>query len=146
MTSASSTLDSLAPSFVIDTSVVTAICLQEHGFEQYECLLENAAEVLMSAPTQLELGIVSVNRGFKSQAIAVMQAYDIRIVPFDEAMALTAIDAFDRYGKGRHPAGLNFGDCCSYALAKTRRIPLLYKGDDFALTDIPSALSANTSK
>jgi ribonuclease VapC len=58
-------------------------------------------------------------------------------------MALAAIEAFERYGKARHKAALNFGDCCSYALAKTRGIALLYQGDDFALTDVVSALASS---
>jgi ribonuclease VapC len=61
-------------------------------------------------------------------------------VPFDAEMTSMAQRAFLRYGKGRHPAKLNFGDCMSYALAKAQGVPLLYKGDDFALTDIASAL------
>ena len=61
---------------------------------------------------------------------------DVWIEPFDADLSLIARAAFDRYGKGRHPAKLNFGDCISYALAKSRDLPLLFKGDDFPLTDI----------
>jgi ribonuclease VapC len=64
----------------------------------------------------------------------------IEIVPFDAGQAAIARAAFLKYGKGRHTAALNFGDCAAYALAKSRNIPLLYKGADFAKTDIVSAL------
>jgi ribonuclease VapC len=124
----------------VDTSIISAICFEEPGYTKYEELLENSPELLMSAATRLELGIVSVNRKVSLRAEQVLQTYDIKIIAFDEPMALAAIAAFERFGKGRHKASLNFGDCCSYALAKTRGIPLLYKGADFALTDIESAL------
>ena len=62
------------------------------------------------------------------------------IVPFDGNLLAIARTAFLKYGKGRHPASLNFGDCMAYALAKSMRLPLLFKGDDFALTDIERAL------
>ena len=65
----------------------------------------------------------------------------IAIVSHDHALALLARDAFLRFGKGRHPARLNFGDCAAYALAKSRALPLLFKGEDFARTDIASALA-----
>ena len=61
------------------------------------------------------------------------------IIPFDAEQAIIAADAYSRYGRGRHPAGLNFGDCFAYALAKKTGEPLLFKGDDFIHTDIPSA-------
>ncbi len=61
---------------------------------------------------------------------------EVQVMPFDERAALLARDAFLRYGKGRHPAALNMGDCASYALAKSRDLPLLFKGNDFSQTDI----------
>ena len=63
-----------------------------------------------------------------------------KLSPFAPARANRAVEAFLRYGKGRHPASLNFGDCCSYALAAESRLPLLFKGIDFTRTDIRSAL------
>lgn len=64
----------------------------------------------------------------------------IELVPFDEPQARESQRAFIRFGKGRHPAGLNFGDCISYALARSMGLPLLFKGDDFAKTDVVPAL------
>jgi ribonuclease VapC len=124
----------------VDTSIISAICFEEPCYTEYEELLENCPELLMSAATRLELGIVSMNRKVSLRAEQILQTYDIKIIAFDEPMALAAIAAFERFGKDRHKASLNFGDCCSYALAKTRSIPLLYKGAGFALTDIESAL------
>ncbi|WP_414643687.1 type II toxin-antitoxin system VapC family toxin [Bosea sp. (in: a-proteobacteria)] len=68
-----------------------------------------------------------------------MSRWKIDIVPFDEALAGLAFEAYRRFGKGRHPARLNMGDCAAYALAQARRWPLLFKGDDFALTDVERA-------
>lgn len=125
----------------VDTSVILAVCLQEPGFTDYEVLLETSTQLLMSATTRVELGIVSAARGMANQANHILKTYDIKIIDFDENMAAVAIIAFEQFGKGRHKAGLNFGDCCSYAFAKVRNIPLLYKGDDFSQTDITNALS-----
>jgi ribonuclease VapC len=65
--------------------------------------------------------------------------FDIEIVPISQALTHAAVDAFDRFGKGRHPARLNLADCFSYALAKSRELPLLFKGDDFSNTDLTPA-------
>ena len=67
-------------------------------------------------------------------------ALGLTVASFDASHVEEARDAFRRFGKGRHRAGLNFGDCCAYALAKTLDVPLLFKGNDFALTDIKPAL------
>ena len=68
-----------------------------------------------------------------------LEENDISCIPIDESIALAALEAFGRYGKGRHPAKLNLGDCFAYACARHHRVPLLYKGEDFALTDIEPA-------
>ena len=72
---------------------------------------------------------------------ALVRRAGIQIVPYDLDLAHESRVAFVRFGKGRHPAALNFGDCVSYALARSRGLPLLYKGDDFAKTDVISALA-----
>ncbi len=124
----------------VDTSVISAICFEELGFEKYLQFIAHCDMLWMASPSRLELGIVSVNRGVSQRATLLLANYGVKIVAFDEEMAIAAIEAFERYGKGRHKAALNFGDCCSYALAKVRNVPLLYKGNDFALTDIASAM------
>ena len=68
-----------------------------------------------------------------------LRRLQVEIVPFTEVHYEAAVSAFLRYGKGRHPAGLNFGDCMSYAFARVSGLPLLYTGDDFSKTDIQSA-------
>lgn len=70
------------------------------------------------------------------ELVSTLADLNVEIVAYDMAQARMAIDAFARFGKGRHPAGLNMGDCATYALAASRSLPLLYKGDDFARTDL----------
>lgn len=126
---------------VVDSSVVMACCLGETGYEKLESVLTGHTQLLMSAPTRLELGIVALNRKIQFRVDEALQSYQILVEPFTHAHAELAITAFSKYGKGRHPAALNFGDCCAYALAKSLNLPLLYKGHDFAQTDIASALA-----
>src|SRR5438045_6652092 len=75
---------------------------------------------------------------------AFLERVEMDFVPFDHDQAKRARDAFVRFGRGRHPAGLNFGDCASYALAQVRGVPLLYKGEDFARTDVISAVRTSS--
>ncbi|KST58027.1 hypothetical protein AO398_23325 [Methylobacterium sp. GXS13] len=91
----------------------------------------------MAAATYLECAIVA-SRAADGRAVlnAWIRARHIALGPVDHAVAQVAADAFARYGKGRHPAGLNFGDCFAYALARSLNAPLLFKGDDFARTDV----------
>ena len=130
-------LDRLA----VDASAVMACCLGEVGYEKLEAMLTSSAQLVMSAPTRLELGIVSLHKNIQNRVDQSIQTYQIQIEPFTQAHATLAIAAFAQYGKGRHPAALNFGDCCAYALAKSMNLPLLYTGNDFAQTDIASALA-----
>ena len=98
--------------------------------------------MLVSSPSLLEAGLVLTSRG-SSDAIERLQGLlseiDARTVEFGSEHWREAIAAFARFGKGRHPAGLNFGDCISYATARVAHQPLLAKGDDFPLTDIELA-------
>ncbi len=126
---------------VVDASAVMACCLGEAGYERLEAVLTSSAQLVMSAPTRLELGMVSLHKNIQLRVDQSIQTYQIQIEPFTQAHATLAIAAFAQYGKGRHPAALNFGDCCAYALAKSLNLPLLYKGNDFAQTDIASALA-----
>ena len=131
---------------IIDTSAVLAILLAENDAERYAHAIEGAHIRRMSAASYLEAAVVIDNRGdavasrefdlfFRRAAIAVEP------VTFEQAQ--TARQAYRDFGKGRHPAGLNFGDCLSYALAKSLDEPLLYKGDDFAQTDVERAGGEN---
>ena len=78
---------------------------------------------------------ITVARDF---VLRFLSAADVDIVPIREREAVLALEAFDRFGKGRHPAGLNMGDCFAYAGARARGVPLLFKGDDFTRTDLAS--------
>jgi ribonuclease VapC len=129
---------------VVDTSAMMAILFQEMDAGQFAGAMEAADRRLVSAANLVEMGIVSLRRGgaaLRSELNATLNEAAVEIVPVSEAHARAAIDAYARFGRGTgHPAGLNFGDCFAYALAKTADVPLLYKGGDFAMTDIRSAL------
>jgi ribonuclease VapC len=129
---------------VLDTSAVAAVVFGEPDAEMFlSVMLANAGDLQMSAGTAVEVGIVVEARqgsaATKDLGILV-DRLGMATVPVDQAQAQAAVAAWRRFGKGRHPAGLNLGDCFSYALAKLTAAPLLFKDRDFAQTDIPSAL------
>ena len=106
-------------------------------------IIGEAESCFFSAVSLFEASMVMVGRGrpeLAQRLDELIRELAIEIVPFDEHLALGSRAAFVRFGKGRHPAGLNFGDCVSYALAQSRGLPLLFKGTDFAKTDVISAL------
>jgi len=129
---------------VVDTSALAAVVL---GAPDAEALLsamsEHAGDIHVSAASRLEAGIVvEARQGPEASADlqTLLDSLAAAIEPVDAEQALGALVAWRRFGKGRHPAGLNFGDCFSYALAKALAAPLLFKGDDFPQTDIQSAM------
>jgi ribonuclease VapC len=128
---------------IVDTSAVVAIFQREPGYER---LLEALASVDVAgigAPTLVEAGIVLAARlrtDVRSLLGRFLAESGIVEIPFGDAHWSVAIDAYARYGKGKHRAGLNFGDCLTYATAKVARLPLLYVGEDFSKTDLESAL------
>ncbi len=128
---------------IVDSSALICVLFDEPEAPRFIRAMEQASVLHMGAPLYLESCIVAASRHGPSilQDLAqLVRASNIDIVPFTKAAAYTAADAFMKYGKGRHPAALNFADCMSYALAKTEVMPLLFKGDDFRLTDIEAAL------
>jgi ribonuclease VapC len=129
---------------VVDTSALMAILLAEADASLFAEQLRRSMNSVMSSGSLIEAGIVAYKRtgGRDPSALFRLVAEaEIRIEPVSEAHARIAIEAYARFGKGSgHAANLNFGDCFSYALAKAMDRPLLYKGDDFAKTDIRSAL------
>ena len=128
---------------VADTSALIAVATEEPGYLEIYHMMETGGLVLISAATLLELYIVAMGKGpaVLQRVQELLVELSIVIVPFDETQAETARRAYEQYGKGRgHPAQLNFGDTFAYALAASRGLPLLYKGDDFARTDIPAAV------
>ena len=128
---------------VIDTSALAAIFFGEPEGYKFLNAIASADIRLISAATILETGIVLESRQGESAGrefdLFVVRA-NLQVVPVDFDQAEFARSAWRRYGKGRHAAALNFGDCFSYALASVTGQPLLYKGDDFGHTDIVSAL------
>jgi len=129
---------------VLDTSAVLAILFDEPEAEAIEAAIEEAPMRLMAAPSLLEAAIVAEARfgepGGRELDLLVHKA-KVDVVPFDADLAELARRAWRRYGKGRHPAGLNFGDCFAYALSRASGEALLFTGDDFARTDIVAAMS-----
>ena len=127
---------------ILDTSAVIAILLEEPEAPRFAGIIGEAESCTISAATFVEVSIIVEAR--KSDAgIRLWDSFfreaGIVVEAITEEHARTASQAWSRFGKGRHPAGLNFGDCFSYALAKNANEPLLFKGDDFAQTDIISA-------
>ena len=129
---------------VIDTSALVAILCNELEAPLIEEALERDATRLISAGTLLETSIVIEARfgeiGGRELDLLIHKA-QIQIEPFDQEQTEIAREAYRIYGKGRHPAALNYGDCFAYALSTVRNEPVLYKGDDFSKTDIKSALT-----
>jgi ribonuclease VapC len=128
---------------VVDTSAWISIAFGESDASIFIRAIANLDRVLVSSVTRVELGIVGLSRGplMAEKINQLLAVYAAQLIPFDESMALGAVEAAATYGKGRHKAALNFGDCCAYALAKSMSLPLLYKGEDFVHTDIRSALA-----
>jgi len=124
---------------VIDASAVLAVLLDEGDAAIYANTIEDAADPKMSAVSGLEVTLVIGARKRERGLAALdrfMEKSRIQVIPFDGEQLRLAREAWWNYGKGRHSAGLNLGNCCSYALAKATNEALLYKGDDFRRTDI----------
>lgn len=131
-------------SVVVDTSAILAVLLGEPDAAQYAtALVRNAADLHISAVSLVEAGIVLESR--QGQAAAgdletLLTRLSVQVQPVTAEQASIAMRAWRRFGKGRHPARLNLGDCFSYALATALRARLLYKGDDFTQTDVAAVL------
>lgn len=126
----------------VDTSALIAIHLEEPGCEFLVGRIMSASVAIIGAPQVLEASMVLTGRlGPRAHLILrdSMRRLRIQVVPFTEEHSHAAVEAFLRFGRGRHQAALNFGDCIAYATAELSGFPLLYKGDDFAQTDIPRA-------
>jgi ribonuclease VapC len=127
---------------VIDSSAIVAIFAAEPEHSAILTAIGNAPEKFISAVSLLETCIVLYARTRDAQIAAdIIQFFEtmsIEVVPFDAFHASLASQCFIQFGKGFHPAGLNFGDCASYALAQALEQPLLFKGNDFVKTPIPA--------
>ncbi len=130
---------------VIDTSALLAILQDEPERRRFNERIEAAPVRRISTATFVEASIVIEARFGPPGLLALdrlLEAADIQLVEVDAAQARVARTGFSRYGKGRHPAGLNFGDCFAYALARVRAEPLLFKGINVGQTDVEAAIPA----
>jgi len=131
---------------VIDPSALLAILQDEPERRAFNETIETATERRLSTASFVELSLVIEVRlgteGIRDLDLFLATAR-IELVPFDATQARLAREAFRRFGKGRHPAGLNLGDCFSYALARAMNEPLLFKGNDFSRTDVIPAYVAS---
>ena len=127
---------------IVDTSALLALLLGEPEAQRFASSIESASVVRMSAASYVEAAIY-LDRNLDEVRRAMLDTFlgefSIRIEPVTVEQALFARQAFVLFGKGRHKAGLNFGDCFSYALARAYREPLLFKGGDFGYTDLEAA-------
>lgn len=130
----------------VDTSAVVAILRNEPEKDRFVDAILAAYPRFMSAVSLQEAGMVVAGRRGDAAAWepldALVTRLDLEIVAHDVALGMIAREAFLRFGKGRHQAGLNFGDCAAYALASANGLRLLFKGEDFSRTDILAAVSA----
>jgi ribonuclease VapC len=128
---------------ILDTSALLAILLDEVDAAAHATAIANAPDRRISAATWVETAqVITTRRGERGVEAfrALVEKMQAKIEPVDLALAELAYSAWKQFGKGRHPAALNFGDCFSYALAKHRGESLLFKGEDFSRTDIQSVL------
>lgn len=131
----------------VDTSVILAIALDEPEAERFKATL-GGEPIVIGWPTLFETRLVLSGKGFLNAAAIVARLAEtpnVTTVAFDAKHYHAAEKAFERFGKGRHPASLNMGDCFSYAVATIARAPLLFKGNDFGATDVKCHPAASTS-
>ncbi len=128
---------------IIDSSALVAILRREPGYDRFVQAIADPGRRLIAAPTLLETSMVLAG-GWQDEIVdrldAFLRAASIETIAFTAEHAALARQAFLRYGKGRHPAALNFGDCIAYATARLEAMPLLFKGEDFRLTDVEPAI------
>lgn len=132
----------------VDASALVAVMTEEAGFERLEKVLLSATDAII-APVAIFEAVLAIARKHaidsriaEDRVQRVLQLFRIRVVPIEPSHASLALDALARFGKGRHPAALNMGDCFAYALARAHDAALLYKGDDFVKTDIRAAVDS----
>jgi len=127
---------------ILDSSAIVAILLEEQEIGSLLTKMNRASYRAVSGPILVESALVLTGR-LKGDATAVLseflQEFEVSLVPFGDAQWREAANAFKLFGKGRHPAGLNLGDCMAYATAKIAGLPLLFIGNDFPKTDLDLA-------
>jgi ribonuclease VapC len=128
---------------ILDSSAVVAVLIEEPGYEELERKMREADVLAIGAPTLAETGVVMARRVRREVGRIVVSRFredlDVIVIPFAETHCEAATEAFFQFGKGRHSAALNYGDCMAYATARIAGRPLLFIGNDFAHTDIEAA-------
>jgi ribonuclease VapC len=130
----------------IDTSAVVAVVIREANFEQIEIKIEKTLGAVTSPMVRLEASIVISDRLDMPMSSAeglfnkFLARGKIQMIPISDEIGKLAVEAYQNFGKGRHPARLNLADCFSYAVAKHLKVPILFVGSDFSKTDLKSAL------
>jgi ribonuclease VapC len=125
---------------VVDTSALMAVVLNEKLSDACISVLEAESRIFISAGTIAEMYVVSARRRVGAEVESLVDRLGFETVDVTASTAIAVGNAYRKWGKGIHPAGLNFGDCFAYVLANERACPLLYVGDEFARTDVRSAL------
>jgi ribonuclease VapC len=129
---------------VLDTSAVVSMIVGEAGNGRLFGALAVAAGVAIGTPALLEAAMVLIGNEGEAGRVTLdqfLRDYEVASIPFDDHHRVVAVDAFVRFGKGQHPARLNYGDCMTYATARVADAPLLFVGQDFAKTDLTPALA-----
>jgi ribonuclease VapC len=127
---------------IVDTSALVAITFAEPGYQELVAKLAGASSAGVGTPTLAETGVVLAARlgqDSRDLVIRLLDEFSIEEIPFGDRHWREAVDAYLRFGKGRHKARLNFGDCLTYAVARLANEPLLFVGDDFPETDLEAA-------
>ena len=124
----------------VDTSALMAIALNEPNADACIAALEADDDILISAGTLAEASIVSARRNLGSAIAGFVDRFGLRVLPVTPTAARRIGEIYQQWGRGMHPAALNFGDCFAYEVAKQHRCPLLYVGYDFTKTDIAGVL------
>jgi ribonuclease VapC len=127
---------------VLDSSAIVAIHLREPGYERLFERIDGAEVVVVGVPALLETTMVltaRLGRDARPMLFAFLRRIEAEVIAFNDEHLDEAATAFMRFGRGRHPAALNFGDCMSYAVASVAGMPLLFTGEDFGRTDIGRA-------
>ena len=124
----------------VDTSALMAVLLDEPEATACAEAFATNDRIVISAVTMAEALIVAERRGLGAEMTGLIDGLELEIASVSLSVARRVADIYARWGKGVHPAGLNFGDCFAYEVAQTRGCPLLYSGADFARTDVASVL------
>lgn len=124
----------------VDTSALLAIALDEPQGTACLRILEAENDILISAGTLAEMLVVAGRRNLGEPALRLVDRFGLTVIPVRATSARQVAEAYARWGRGVHPAGLNFADCFSYIVAREHHCPLLFVGDDFARTDVLRAL------